>query len=1025
MTGRPPAASRAPQDSHQLAVSHPELFRAWADIDDLEPLGLPQADPRPSRAGSADHDDGEPPWRFLDRYEGPRSLDARRIEEPKASRPPTLHLTVLLGLTGQRSLVEGIRHWLAVDPDHEPRVGPGKDADCFSAAVNVNREGLPDTTAMVVSRLVLLASELAASGPDLQRALRALPARVDAVQPSIEELKLDCDDPAEVWSRLVEQWRVVAATASRADSAVTAMVYGQWVRSGKKPEAAALESFYSADLRRLAATSINKTLQIYLAGTPGKPPAGAVDVAAAVEQARRLAPGTGPDGRWPTLARGHDLTTSQRVAAIEMSDRIVGASSAVVAINGPPGTGKSSLLRELVAQQIVKRAAAIAALGPDRAFNVQTIKDGEILRAHPDIAGFEIVVASSNNKAVANVADVLNQAERAAANPPHSHLSAAARSVEDKDWWALICLILGRRDNIAEAAKLVTPRAVGQPTSPWKDWFAAAELPPMDDALAAFLKATDRVEALSAAARHDAAARAEIRPRVERLSREFGSDSRDWAARAQRLSASTREELDGIEQRRPGWLARQLSTRSWRRWTGEHAAAQAMRERNEELRIDAEASAQLGPASVIEVADWMTRTARCQERNPPNVDEDLEWARVELFANALQLHGAALAPHAASGVVDRTMSDWAQAAQHLGNFTPQQRRVLWRDLFTIVPVVTTTFASAGRMLADFGPDDDLGTVVIDEAGQAPAYQAVPLLSRARRAVIVGDPQQLEPVVTLDPELLQGVMGSAGLDTRWSPDYASVQHLADAASQVGTEITSAGGSAWVGLPLRAHFRCANPMFDIANRISYDGQMVLQRKPQAKALSTLGGMGSMWIDAPLAPGDTHWGDEDAEILKQILEGETPTDELDLFVIAPFRDAVTGACSTVQGLDKPEETASAVDGCLGGDQPSQTAQDFDDSDKRPPPPWTAWAEKHVGTIHTFQGREATTVILLLAASASRPGAQCWAASKPNLLNVAVTRAKERLIVVGNIATWSKLANFKLLAERLNQVPAWPGRR
>lgn len=259
MTGRPAAASRAPQDSHQLAVSHPELFRAWADIDDLEPLGIPQADPRPSRAGSADHDDGEPPWQFLDRFEGPRSLDARRIDAPKASKPPTLHLAVLLGVTGQRSLVEGIRHWLAIDPDHEPRAVPGKNADCFSAAVNVNAEGLPDTTAMVVSRLVLLASELAASGPDLQRALRALPARVDAAQPSIEELRLDCDDPAEVWWSLVEWWRVVAATGSRADSAVTAMVYGQWVRSGKEPEAAALESFFSSDLRRLAATSINET----------------------------------------------------------------------------------------------------------------------------------------------------------------------------------------------------------------------------------------------------------------------------------------------------------------------------------------------------------------------------------------------------------------------------------------------------------------------------------------------------------------------------------------------------------------------------------------------------------------------------------------------------------------------------------------------------------------------------------------------------------------------------------------------
>ena len=51
-----------------------------------------------------------------------------------------------------------------------------------------------------------------------------------------------------------------------------------------------------------------------------------------------------------------------------------------------------------------------------------------------------------------------------------------------------------------------------------------------------------------------------------------------------------------------------------------------------------------------------------------------------------------------------------------------------------------------------------------------------------------------------------------------------------------------------------------------------------------------------------------------------------------------------------------------------------------------------ERVGTIHTVQGREAEAVIFVLGApNADQTGARAWAGKEPNLLNVAVTRAKE----------------------------------
>ncbi|WP_339151186.1 AAA domain-containing protein (plasmid) [Rhizobium sp. T1470] len=67
--------------------------------------------------------------------------------------------------------------------------------------------------------------------------------------------------------------------------------------------------------------------------------------------------------------------------------------------------------------------------------------------------------------------------------------------------------------------------------------------------------------------------------------------------------------------------------------------------------------------------------------------------------------------------------------------------------------------------------------------------------------------------------------------------------------------------------------------------------------------------------------------------------------------------------------------------------------------------WPQDRVGTIHTFQGREADTVILLLGApNSAQHRARQWAASSPNIINVAVSRAKQNLYVVGSKTAWSQ---------------------
>ena len=81
----------------------------------------------------------------------------------------------------------------------------------------------------------------------------------------------------------------------------------------------------------------------------------------------------------------------------------------------------------------------------------------------------------------------------------------------------------------------------------------------------------------------------------------------------------------------------------------------------------------------------------------------------------------------------------------------------------------------------------------------------------------------------------------------------------------------------------------------------------------------------------------------------------------------------------------------------------------------PWR-WTSERVGTVHVAQGREAEAVIFVLGAPAPQQiGARGWAGGRPNLLNVAVTRAKEVLYVIGNRQLWSGAGLFRELDARM----------
>lgn len=301
---------------------------------------------------------------------------------------------------------------------------------------------------------------------------------------------------------------------------------------------------------------------------------------------------------------------------------------------------------------------------------------------------------------------------------------------------------------------------------------------------------------------------------------------------------------------------------------------------------------------------------------------------------------------------------------------------LWDTFFLCVPVVSTTLASVGRLFSSYSKQQ-IGWLLLDEAGQATAQSVVGVIQRSKRCVVVGDPLQVEPVVTMPVELVKRLRQEYRVDIDWSYSKTSVQQLADRISRYGTymDVSGTDKKIWTGFPLRTHRRCDDPMFRIANDIAYNGQMVKATNltPDTQSLAV-----SQWynVSDQVILQDRHVVIDEIRLLKEkIFQLRSSGFNKQIYVISPFK-SIARYCHNEFLYDKKIEC---------------------------------------GTIHRFQGKEADVVFLVLGGDPRSQGARNWVSQKPNMLNVALTRAKKRFYVVGNKNLWSNCDYFNVMAKEL----------
>ena len=359
---------------------------------------------------------------------------------------------------------------------------------------------------------------------------------------------------------------------------------------------------------------------------------------------------------------------------------------------------------------------------------------------------------------------------------------------------------------------------------------------------------------------------------------------------------------------------------------------------------------------------FFTRGHEASNLAAPWIPDSVHRKREDLFIAALAVHRAFI--DASAQKVLHNLSVLMDVFSSGPMQDESKRKLLgdlWSTLFLVVPVISTTFASVDRMLGDL-PARSIGWLLIDEAGQALPQAAVGAVMRTKRSIIVGDPLQIPPVVTLPERLNFEICKFFKIDKSvWAAADASAQTLADQASRFQARFRSDQGLRRVGVPLLVHRRCQEPMFGISNRIAYDGQMVHAPGPRGT-----GAIGSVlgppkWLDID-GEADSKWCPAEGDLVASLL-GEIAAAGIinpDLFIITPFR-------IVAQELRRRLER--------GG-----YSQE--------------WVNNRVGTIHTVQGREADTVILVLGApKSSQTGTELgdWYAQHPE--RGGVTREAEPL--------------------------------
>ena len=334
------------------------------------------------------------------------------------------------------------------------------------------------------------------------------------------------------------------------------------------------------------------------------------------------------------------------------------------------------------------------------------------------------------------------------------------------------------------------------------------------------------------------------------------------------------------------------------------------------------------------------------------------------------------------------------------NLSAQSRRACIERLqrfAMLTPCFVATFFRAPKVFDCFEKGapapllESMDLLLVDEAGQVTPESGAATFALARRALVVGDIHQIEPVWSITPGIDQGNLAATGLPTEAPETYGDKAHRASCGSimLLARRATARGTDEDRGLFLAEHRRSIPRIIEYCNRLVYRGRLEpLREDVPSRSFPALG-----WAHI-LSPSERRGG-------SRVNTGEAQA-------IADW--LAKNRTLIEKGWHLPIAEAVAVITPFAA-QADALRTAFRDAGLR---------DLTAGTVHTFQGGERPLVLFSSVYSNSDPPPYFFDAG-PNLLNVAVSRARDSFLLFGDqrIFQPGQETPSGLLAQRLYAEP------
>lgn len=285
---------------------------------------------------------------------------------------------------------------------------------------------------------------------------------------------------------------------------------------------------------------------------------------------------------------------------------------------------------------------------------------------------------------------------------------------------------------------------------------------------------------------------------------------------------------------------------------------------------------------------------------------------------------------------EEQLSDFNRYLSDAGNIKKLQK---------IFPVIITTCISAHK-LGEPKPMFDM--VIIDEASQCnTAVSLVPII-RGENLMLVGDPQQLNPVILLDELVNQKLRKRYNVADEYDYRKNSIYKTFLSCDAVSDEVL-----------LHNHYRCHPKIIGFNNQKYYNSKLRIHSKSEEEHPL-------VYIDVKNGGGEVK--NTAPREVEEIVQFAKLHKDKRIGVITPF----VNQKKMIETALKKEELENVA----------------------------------CGTVHSFQGDEKDVVLFSTALTdQTQMGTYEWLKNNKELINVATSRAKEKLIVLSDSRNLARL--------------------